>query len=615
TSKVTLSVAVASSVSPGDYYSVEVNATSGALNHPIFIPITVVGPDFTITTTTNPVTFNAGSTATSTITINPIMSFSDPVDLFVGSSSDLNATINPTTVTSGSYSATLSLNSTKPGYYTVDVFGSSSSGLFHDLTVQVVVSGPDFGLLASPATIRIAAGTSDSSTISVTTTLGFKGTIGLSSVFPPTGITATPTPPTITESQTSTVQIKVDPSVAPGPYTLDIQGISGSLKHDALITVNVASFDLTATPDTLTINQGSSDTSTINVASLNGFSNPVSLTTSPATGITATVSPPSVTGSGPSTLTIHTDTVSPGTYQVNVTGTSGLLIVKVTITVTVPVPDFTLAATSPASTPADGTTSATSTISFNPQNGFTGTVALIDTPLPSGLQCAAINPTSISGSQTASLSCTSTTAKTYAVTITGTSGSLVHTASVTFTFVPPPDFTITATNPSSAPADGTTVATSTITIGALNGFSSTVTLSYGTLPTGLTCTAFVPATITGSGTATLSCTSDKAGTYSVTITGTSSSSIHAAPATFTFDSFTISATSPAALDVGESAVSTVTVSPANGFTATVTLSDNPLPSGLTCLPFNPLSVTGSGPSALSCKATIAGSYIVTITGT
>jgi PKD repeat protein len=120
-------------------------------------------------------------------------------------------------------------------------------------------------------------------------------------------------------------------------------------------------FELTASPSSLTIQQGSSDTSTITVTSLNGFAEPVDLTVSgEPTGVTATLDPQQVTpppdGSETSTLTVSVDvTAAPGNYILTVTGTSGSLIHSVDISLEItelpppqpPVASFTYSPTEP----------------------------------------------------------------------------------------------------------------------------------------------------------------------------------------------------------------------------------------------------------------------------
>jgi hypothetical protein len=93
---------------------------------------------------------------------------------------------------------------------------------------------------------------------------------------------------------------------------------------------------------------------------------------------------------------------------------------------------------------------------------------------------------------------------------------------------PVPYFTVVASHP---PTSGSS-ATITITVSAVDGFSGTVTLT-DTVPSGLTCNAIAPNTITNSGTASMSCSSTTPGTYTVTITATSRTTSHTTATTIT----------------------------------------------------------------------------------
>src|SRR5439155_8564951 len=242
-------------------------------------------------------------------------------------------------------------------------------------------------------------------------------------------------------------------------------------------------------------------------------------------------------------------------------------------------------------------------------NGFSGTVSLTGT-VPSGLSCGTISPTTLSGSGTATVSCNASAGGTYALTVIGTSGSLVHSAVATFT-VKQADFTITASTPAAASAGQSSMTTLTIT--AVNGFTAAVALT-DTVPNGLSCGNISSTSITGSGTATISCSATNAGSYTLTIRGTSGSLTHSASATFNFRDFTVIASSPASVSTGSSGTSTITLKALNGFSGTISISDT-IPSGLSCGSVTPSSVSGSGTATLSCSSNSQGVYTVTITAT
>ena len=102
------------------------------------------------------------------------------------------------------------------------------------------------------------------------------------------------------------------------------------------------------------------------------------------------------------------------------------------------VPDFSIAA-NPGSVSFVSGQSATSTVSVQSTGGFAGTVALTTASSPAGL-AASCSPASVAGGQSSTCTLTATTIGSYTATVTGTSGSLVHSTSisVSVTVTPPP---------------------------------------------------------------------------------------------------------------------------------------------------------------------------------
>ncbi len=142
-----------------------------------------------------------------------------------------------------------------------------------------------------------------------------------------------------------------------------------------------------------------------------------------------------------------------------------------------PTPDYTVS-TSPTSGTVTAGSSTTSTVTVGSVNGFTGTVNLTASGLPSGAS-AAFSPASISsgaGTSTMTISTTSATvAGAYPVTITGTSGTTTRTASYTLN--------VTA----SGGGGGTqTVTGSNTTAVAIPDNNTTGITSVINIPTGLT---------------------------------------------------------------------------------------------------------------------------------
>src|SRR3989441_240535 len=272
--------------------------------------------------------------------------------------------------------------------------------------------------------------------------------------------------------------------------------------------------------------------------------------------------------------------------------------------------DFTISATSPSAVNTGQSTS--STITITGQNRFTGTVTLTDS-VPSGLSCGAITPSSLTGSGSATISCNSTTAGTYSLTVTGRSGTMMHTTTATWKFNQhvQPEYTITASTTAIDIAGQST--TSTITLTSVNGFTGTIALS-DTVPSGLNCNTISPISLLGSGTATVSCSSSTASTYTLTVTGTSGGIIRSTTATFTILDFIVSANpSNLALSTGISGTSTITITALNGFPGTVTLTTAPS-AGLS-VALSTGTITGSGTSTLTASSGADGTDSVLVKGT
>ncbi len=195
------------------------------------------------------------------------------------------------------------------------------------------------------------------------------------------------------------------------------------------------SFVLSASPNSLTVIQGTNGTSTITVTPQNGFSGSVSLSASGLpSGVTALFNPNPATATSSLTLTASS-TATTGTATVTITGSSGSLTSSTTVALTVnpvPTPNFTLSASPNSLTVIQGT-NGTSTITVTAQNGFSGNVSLSASGLPSGVT-ASFNPNPATATSSLTLTASSTaTIGTVTVTITGTSGSLTHTTSISLT--------------------------------------------------------------------------------------------------------------------------------------------------------------------------------------
>ncbi len=197
-----------------------------------------------------------------------------------------------------------------------------------------------------------------------------------------------------------------------------------------------------------------------------------------------------------------------------------------------PAPDFSMTAT-PATAAVTAGQSASYTTSIAGGNGFAGSVALSVTGLPSGAT-GSFNPASVTGGgdSTLTISTAGTVAAgTYPLTITGVSGSVTHSASVSLSVsaAAPADFSIAVNAPSVSVAAGANT-TASVAVVPANGFAASVALTVTGLPAGAS-GSFSPSLVTASGNSTLTITVSGAvvpGTYPLVIAGTSGSLTHTA---------------------------------------------------------------------------------------
>jgi hypothetical protein len=121
-------------------------------------------------------------------------------------------------------------------------------------------SSTDFSITASPTSLTIEQGGSDTSTITITSTNGFNQIVELTVFGAPSEVTATLNPENATpppdESSTSTLTVSVDTTAALGTYNLTINGTSGALIHSVNITLGITGVRTTTIdvkPDTLNL--------------------------------------------------------------------------------------------------------------------------------------------------------------------------------------------------------------------------------------------------------------------------------------------------------------------------------------------------------------------------
>ena len=195
-------------------------------------------------------------------------------------------------------------------------------------------------------------------------------------------------------------------------------------------------------------------------------------------------------------------------------------------------PDFTLSAGPSSQTVTQGS-KASYTVTIGDENGFNGSVQLAASGLPSGAG-ASFNPQPASASSTLTVTTAANTpVGTYTVTITGTSGSLVHSTTVSLTVGSSSqgsNFSLSVSPSSRSVARGSST-TYTVTISPAGG---PVSLSLSGLPTNASYSFGPNPTSSGSSTLTVRTTRPRVGgtgTFTLTITGVSGGVSHTATVT------------------------------------------------------------------------------------
>jgi len=214
---------------------------------------------------------------------------------------------------------------------------------------------------------------------------------------------------------------------------------NGSGLLNALAPVSTTpGFNLSASPGSVTVVQGSNNTSTITVTLTGGFTGAVTLAASGLpSGVTASFGTNPDTG-GASVLTLSaSSTATTGTSTITITGTSGSIIATTTINLTVSAPvtgSFTIAV-SPSSGSLIQGQSGYVTVTTTVSGGFSAPITLSATGFSSGVTGSfSPNPIAAPGSGTSRFTLTvsrTATTGTSTITIKGAGGNVTKTTTLT----------------------------------------------------------------------------------------------------------------------------------------------------------------------------------------
>jgi Bacterial Ig domain/Alginate lyase len=449
-------------------------------------------------------TLQSGASESYTVTVVPGSVPNPSVALSVsGLPAGVSYSFSPATVSgAGTSTLTITASSTAPsGTYALSIIGSNGTATYTN-PLSLLVNAPNANFTIAPASTVVPTVGGDTTNIPVTLTPidNYVGSVNLSVTSGlPAGATATFSSPTVTNtSPTSTLSVLTSGTTPPGAYSLTISGTDSVLTKTttALLVVNsisnacilqvgntFISGTLPTQAGTFTAEWDSSPSTSLNnsnvglslgaQAAFTGFAiaarfNPtgdidarnggafVAASTIPYTAGTsyhfrAVVNVPAntysiyVTPAGQAEITIGTN-YSFRTEQLGITGIDHWDATSSVGTITlcnlvVDAANFSITAP-PVSQSVTAGTSAAYTTTIAPMGGYTGSVTLSATGLPSGAT-ASFKPAAVTVGATAvsSIMTVATTASTatglYPITVTATDGTITNTAYPELTINPP----------------------------------------------------------------------------------------------------------------------------------------------------------------------------------
>ena len=256
---------------PAGTYTVTVNGASGSTTNTTTVAVTVTIPGFSISSSPASLGVIQGSASNSSmISLTSLNGFSGTITLTsTVSQTGLIVSFSSASVTisaggSGTSTMTVSTSTTPPGFYTATVNGMSGSTT-NMTTVNISVTIPDFRIKTSLPSLSITQGSTASTTITLTSLSGFKGTLTLTGTVSQPGPTVTFSPASVTLSSGGIVTSNMTVSAAggtyptaTGSYPVTVSVTNGTLTHTTTVEVTVASVSSGASslPLTLLIGAG-----------------------------------------------------------------------------------------------------------------------------------------------------------------------------------------------------------------------------------------------------------------------------------------------------------------------------------------------------------------------
>jgi hypothetical protein len=521
-------------------------------------------PDFAVSATPSSRSVTQGSATSYSVTVSALNGFTGTVNLSVsGLPANTTGTFTPASVQSaGTSTLDVTTSATTPAATSTLTISATSGAVTRTATVNLTVTPPpDFTIVASPASSSVVQGGAVSYTVTTGVQNGFNGVVTLSATGLPANASASFSPTTITGAGSATLTITTSATTPTGSSTLTITGTSGGLTHTTSvnIVVNAAGSGRAIGIDFVGSATSMAATETAGVVPMSNWNSATGASRSTALALVdETGAPSGATVTWSSNNTWRTPvTDQPGNRRMmwGYLDTSDISVTTVTVAglANAAYDVYVYADGDNASIAKTGAYRISGT-------GITPTTINLTDPLNTNFNATFTQANNSNGNYVKF----SIVASGFTLTATpgassGNRRAPVNAVQIVPTAPPPPpspDFTLAATPGSRSVIQGGSTSY-TVTTTALNGFADPVALSVTGLPANVTAT-FTPASITGSGSATLdivTATTAPRGANTLTIRGTSGSLVRSATVSLVITGLTWSISgviSPAASGAGAS---------------------------------------------------------------
>jgi hypothetical protein len=238
TTTITASLSVASTVPTGTYTLTGTGSGAGVSSVSATFTLTVTAAAAsTFSLALTPASLSIAQSGSGSVVVNITRtSFANAITLAAeGLPSGVTAafTTSPTTGASATLTLTASATATT-GTSNVTIRGTSAGATDKTTTLALTVTAPttsgSYTLSATPPTLTVSQGANGTSTINITRTGGFAGSVALAVTGAPTGVTATLNP-TSTTGNTSTLTVAASATATTGAATLTITGTATGLAN------------------------------------------------------------------------------------------------------------------------------------------------------------------------------------------------------------------------------------------------------------------------------------------------------------------------------------------------------------------------------------------------